>query len=181
MHRRWVLRAVAAAPFLAAVLAAAWWFFWTSPVTYPGDGEFGVIVSSASAEKPYTAGSFSLCLDGVESATVDAVTVDDGGLIVTAFAVRQQPEPPAMGLGFTQQTLTSTGFGTGRTITGQCGEGQGSEIGVEVIKPTTATARTDVLFVHWTAGLRSGTVQVPMHYVLCEHDGSADPDCERIR
>jgi hypothetical protein len=24
-------------------------------------------------------------------------------------------------------------------------------------------------------------VQVPMHYVLCEHDGSADPDCESIR
>jgi hypothetical protein len=174
------VRTVAAVLVLAAGLAAAWWSFWTSPVVLPGEGSFGVTVHSSLAEKPYTAGSFSLCLDGVETATIDDVTVDSGGLIVTAFAARPQPKPPALGLGYTQQTLESTGFGTNRTITGQCEDGPGSEIGVEVIKATPATARTDGLFVHWSSGLRSGTVRVPLEYVLCDPGDTADPDCQDV-
>jgi hypothetical protein len=171
------LRWTAAAVVVVAVAVGGWWWLFRSgAVRFPGEGSFGITVPAATAG-PYTAGSMTLCLEGVDSAVVDEVTVDDGGLAVTDFAVRPRTEWPQLGLGTTQQALRSTGFGDGRTITGRCADHAGSELGVELTKPTSATARTDVLVVHWSSGIRSGTVEVPMHLVLCAGEPESNPEC----
>ena len=171
------MRGFVALPLLAAGVATVWWFFWTSPVRLPGDGGFGIVVGSNTSGQPYSVGSIPLCLDGAETAVVDSVGVDDGGLHVADFAVRPAPEPPRMALGSAPQSLRSTGFAAGRTITEPCDGGNWSELGVEFDLSTSATARTDVLEVRWSAGIRSGTLLVPMQFVLCGSEDTLDPDC----
>jgi hypothetical protein len=176
----WRVRAGAALLVVAAVVVAAWWFFWTTPVRMPGaGGGFGIAIGSTVAGRPYSVGSIPLCLDGVGSAVIDSVTVDDGGLRVTDFAVRPRREWPQMGLGSAEQSLRATGFGSDRTITVSC-DGGFAELGVEFRKSGEATARTDVLEVHWSAGIRSGTVEVPLHFVLCGDEDPVAPACESV-
>jgi hypothetical protein len=177
--RGWIVRALAALLVVAAAVAAAWWFFWTSPVQITGEGGFGIIVHSAVSGQPYSIGSIPLCEDD-PSAVVDSVEVDDGGLRVTDFAVRARPEPPRLALGSLPQSLQSTGFGRDRAVTAPCDGESWSELGVEFQKATSATARTDVLLVHWSAGIRSGTVEVPMQLVLCAEGDDIDPDCADV-
>jgi hypothetical protein len=164
-------------PLLAAGLATAWWWFWSEPVRFPGDGAGGFSIGNAVAGQPVAVGGLHLCLDGAETAVIEQITVDGGGLTVTDFTVRRMPTLPATGPGTGQeQPLPSTGDG-GRTIGGQCADGVGSEIDVWVTKATSATARTDVLAVHWSSGIRSGTVETPVRVVLCEGEETADPNC----
>ena len=50
----------------------------------------------------------------------------------------------------------------------------------KVTRSGPATARADGLLVHWSSGLRSGTVRIDAHLVLCtEADTSATP-CESL-
>jgi hypothetical protein len=192
--RRWL---VLGAVLLVAGGACAWWLLVGADgsagpgkpaviqpgqagggVIFPGDNEFGISLPATLADRPYTIGAIPLCLDGVDGAVVDSVSpASTDGLTVTGFALRPFP----LGFGADQVSLAEAGFGSGRTVSGQCSAHAGSELGVEFTKQQAATARVDGLLVSWHAGSRSGTSLVPLHLVLCEDADENVPSCRALR
>jgi hypothetical protein len=151
---------------LVVVAAAAWWLFWSSPVV--SEGGFGVTMHDVQPGRPYLVTVETLCLDGADSAVVDDVTVDRAGLTVGAFAVRPRPEPPALGLGSgAQSSLADIGFGDARSLSGQCDDESYTELAVELSRDDAGPAHTKSVDVHWSAGLRSGVLSIPVSVTLC--------------
>jgi hypothetical protein len=162
---RWLPWSAAATVALLLGLAAAWWMFWSEPVVVKGG--YGVTFHDAEPERPYTVAVELLCLDGPERARVDDVTVDRAGLTVVDFAVRPRPEPPAVTLGAVEEHLADTGFGRGRSFSGQCDVEAFTELAVELRRDGVGPAHTETLDVHWSAGVRSGVLRVPVSVTLC--------------
>jgi hypothetical protein len=142
-------------------------------------GGFGITVPSARADTYSLGAVITVCLRaGVERAVVDDVTVDAGDLRVTDVAVRKVPGGPHAVDGGPYGTLRDLGFGGSTMVTGQCADKQYSDVGVQFVKPTPATARADGLVVHWHAGGRSGELHVAAHLVLCEGPDTSVPECD---
>jgi hypothetical protein len=180
-RRRWQPWAAAAGIVLVLAGGGAWWLLGSARVVWPGEGSFGIGVAAGGDRDVWTFGAMSLCLEGVDAAVVDAVEVESGRALVTDFAVRA-PLPPddegiSYGFGSEPVRLADSGFGAGRTIRGRCDDGQHAELAVELTRPAQGTARAEGLFVHWSAGLRSGTVRVPATFALCDAPDGAGAEC----
>jgi hypothetical protein len=163
--RAWLPWLAAATAVLVAGLAAAWWFFWTTPVVYPGG--FGVTFSDSDPGGQYAIALDGLCLDGPERAVIDGVTVDRAGLVVTDFAVRERPVPAMVGPGTGPGGLADTEGGDPRGFSGQCDDGAKTELTVELSWDGIGHAHTETVDVHWTAGLRSGVLRAPVTVAVC--------------
>ena len=164
--RFWRPRITAATALLVAGSAGAWWLFWASPVV--SEGGFGVTVHDVQPGRPYLVSVNTLCLDGVRTAALDDVTVPRGGLTVTDFAVRPRLGPPSLGMGSgAEGSLADAGFGDARSFSGQCDDEAYTELAVELSRNDVGPAHTERLDVHWSAGLRSGVVSVPVTVTFC--------------
>jgi hypothetical protein len=51
---------------------------------------------------------------------------------------------------------------------------------VELTRPSRDTARADGLLIHWSAGIRSGTLHIPGHFVLCAESDTSSGTCESL-
>jgi hypothetical protein len=172
---------------LMAGLAAAWWMFWSARLAWPSDdgGSFGVSVPATDDGRSWTFAESVVCLEGIDAVVVDDVEVAAGEARVTDFAARPLPEPDAegvvMGFGSRPGTLASSDFGShGRRIEGRCEDEAYTEVAVEISRSTLGTARADGLLVHWSAGIRSGTLHVPGHFVLCAEPDTSAESCQTI-
>jgi hypothetical protein len=164
-------------------LARRRWLPSAAVATVPGDGSFGIDVPAQGGKVGWSFGSMMLCLDGVDSAAVESVEVQSGGLRVTDFAVRPEPNPGRDGVtllfGSEPRALAATDFGGGRTVRGRCADEDYTELAVELSRPAGGTAHADGLVVHWSSGgLRSGTVRIPGQFVLCDAATTDAPDCD---
>lgn len=140
---------------------------------------FGIALSDTRANLPYTVGGIPLCMEEGSGAVVDEVTAADGATMrVTGFALRPFPR---LSLGPQQLALEDAGFGGDRSVSGSCARGQGSELALELVKSSDATARLDEVVVSWHAGTQTGTVTVPMHFVLCRGAAADEPSCQALQ
>lgn len=153
-----------------------WWMLWSTPIRAVGG--YGVGVRDVRPGVPTTIALVPLCLDGARSAVIGAVTVDPAGLTVVGFAVRRLD--PKNGFGGFPGALRDSGFGDSRTFTEQCAGGDRAEVAVELVRGVNGPALTRQFTLHWSAGLRSGELSVPVGAALCLHGQvnefcSADP------
>lgn len=167
--------------------AAAWWVFWSPRVERPSEADgdsFGIGVPSVEDDVTFSFGGMMLCVSGAESAAITGVQAASGTARVTDFAVRRALPPDGEGIswayGTETQRLSESEFGTGRTVDGRCAEGELSELAVELTRPGPDTARADELLVRWSAGIRSGTVRIPGHFVLCTEPDTSASSCQAI-
>lgn len=165
-RRRPWLPWTAALVALLVALGSAWWFFWSSPVRNTF-GAFGISYDRSMPGSPLSHGIAHLCLDGAERATVDDVVADPTGLTVVNFAVRPLPPAPEPGLGSADVPLRELGFRGDRSFAASCAAGDVVELGVELVRGEFAPSYTDGFDVHWTAGVRSGVLRVPVRVALC--------------
>jgi hypothetical protein len=178
------LRSAWTAALIAVLLvvgAGTWWFS-SARLVSPGDGSFGIGIPAEGARVTWSFGSLMLCLEGVDSARVESVQVESGGLRVTDFAVRPEPQPGPDGItllfGTEPTPLAATDFGGDRTVHGRCADQDYTELAVELTRSTGGTAYADGLLVDWSAGLRSGTVRIPGQIVLCAAAAIDAPECD---
>ncbi|WP_346621113.1 hypothetical protein [Blastococcus montanus] len=156
------IMALSAAVAATAAGATAWWFLWSSPlVAVPATN---VALPDVELGVPQTVMVALLCLDGDEAATIDRITVDPAGLTVTDFAVRRSSAGP--GIGAVDGPLRESGLDGGRTVAAECAEGAWSELAVELSR-VNGPAHTDVVSIHWRAGVRSGVLPVEAPVTLC--------------
>jgi hypothetical protein len=173
---------------LVAGLAAAWWVFWSARLTWPTEdlgGVFGISVPSTDGSRSWTFAESVVCLEGVDSAVVDSIEVGQGNARVTDFAVRPRPaldqEGVVMLFGSRPGPLWQNDFGPpDRTIDGRCAGEAYTEVAVELTRPTQETARADGLLIHWSAGIRRGTLLVPGHFVVCTESDVSAESCQTI-
>jgi len=170
-RRRWVPWAALATAVLAVAGYGLWWLGWSTPIRDHGGYGVGFQDVEPGASRTIALGPF--CLDGAGSATIDAVTVDPAGLTVVAFSVRHA-DPHGYFGGF-PGSLRDSGFGGSRTFTDQCDHGDHAEAAVERVRGVNGPAMTDHVFVHWSAGVRSGVLALPVQAALCL-DGEVDGD-----
>jgi hypothetical protein len=180
-RRRWLPWAAIGTVVLLVAGAAVWWSFWSARAVWPGDGAFGISVPSTEEDRVFAFGSMSICLEGVDSAVIEGVEVEAGNASVTDFGVRPHPEPADDGivtvLGSQAGHLADTGLRGGRSLRSRCGDASRDELGIEVTRAGPGTARADGLLVHWSSGIRSGTVRIPAHFVLCAGRDTSAPSC----
>jgi len=166
---------------LLSVGAGTWWFS-SARLVSPGDGSFGIGIPAEGERGTWTFGSLMLCLEGVDSAVVESVEVESGGLRVTDFAVRPEPQPGRDGItllfGAEPTPLAATDLGGDRTVHGRCADQDYTELAVELTRSTGGTAYADGLLVDWSAGLRSGTVRISGQIVLCAATVIDAPECD---
>lgn len=172
-RRRWP--SVAVAGLLAVLVPVGWWVLGSSPLRNTFGG-FGVSHLGSAPGVSFSVGIAHLCLDGADSATVDAVTVDPTGLTVVDFAVRPVPSGRSSALSSAESSLRELGFTGDRRLTLPCGAGDGAELAVEIERGELSPAWTEGFDVHWSAGLRSGVLRVPVQVALCSPQ-EAEP-CE---
>jgi hypothetical protein len=182
--RRWLPWAAAGIAVVLVIGAGTWWFSWSARLVWPGDGSFGIGEPAEGGQATWTFGGLSVCLQGVDSAVVESVEVESGGLRVTDFAVRATPQPGRDGVtmlfGAEPAPLNATDFGGDRNVHGRCADEGYTELAVELTRPTGGTAYADGLLVDWSAGVRSGTLRIPGRFALCDAASSATPTCDAI-
>jgi hypothetical protein len=185
--RRWILWATAGTALLLVLGLATWWLFWSARLVVPGEdpGAFGIAVPSTSDTPQWTFGESVVCLQGVDSALVESVEVEAGDALVTAFAARSVRGRDADGtvwlFGDRPGRLADSDFGSGdRTVHGRCEDAASTEVAVELTRPSEQTARADGLLIHWSAGIRSGALHVPGHFVLCAEPDTSSGNCDPI-
>ena len=149
-----------------------WWLYLSSPV-HNAFGAFGVGYDRAVPGEPWSHGAAHLCLDGAAEATVEEVTADPGGLTVVDFAVRPLGPRPDPVLGTNTAPLTDMGFSE-RSFDAQCEAEEYVELGVQLTRGESGPASTEGFDVHWTAGVRSGVLRVPVSVLLCTPAETAD-------
>jgi hypothetical protein len=164
-RRTWPAWAAAATALLAVVGWALWWLLWSSPVR--ADGGFAVGFDDVQPGESRTIGIDLVCLDGAHAAVIEDVTVDPAGLTVVDFAVRHAD--PRAEFGSFPGPLRGSGFGGSHTVTDQCANGDHAEIAVELVRGTNGPAITEDIDLHWSAGVRSGVLTVPVGAALCLH------------
>ena len=169
-RRRW--RWVVLAGLPAVLVPAAWWLVYSSPVRDTFGG-YALSHPESAPGEPFSVGIAHLCLDGADSATVDAVTVDPTGLTVVDFAVRPVPPDRRSALASAEVPLREQGFSGDRRLTLPCGAGDGAELAVELQRGELTPAWTEGFDVHWSAGLRSGVLRVPVQVALCSAQDAA--------
>jgi hypothetical protein len=76
------------------------------------------------------------------------------------------------------RALAATDFGGGRTVRARCADKDYTELAVELTRSAGGTAHADGLVVHWSSGLRSGTVRIPGQFVLCDAATTDAPECD---
>ena len=77
--------------------------------------------------------------------------------------------------------IADSDFGSrDRTIHGRCEDAASTEVAVELTRPTRRTARADGLLIHWSSGIRSGTLRIPGHFVLCAEPDTSSDGCAPI-
>jgi hypothetical protein len=159
---------------LLAMGYAAWWLVWSTPVNTHGG--FGIAADDVEPDEPRTVAVGPLCLDGAANAMIEKVTVDPAQLTVADFGVRHSPRSPAPSFIARKGTLESTGPGWGRSFDDQCSAGDYAEIAVEFRRGVLGPAHTEVVNVHWSAGVRSGVLTLPVQVTLCTVD-QVDEHC----
>jgi hypothetical protein len=170
-RRRWVPWAALATAVLAVAGYGLWWLVLSTPIRDYGSYGVGFHDVEPGASRAIALGPF--CLDGAGSATIDDVTVDPAGLTVVDFAVRHAE--PHEYFGSFPGSLRDSGFGASRTFTDQCDRGDHAEAAVEVLRGVNGPAVTDHVYVHWSTGVRSGVLPLPVQAALCL-DGEVDDD-----
>jgi hypothetical protein len=166
----WTLGAVV----LAVLGYALWWWVLSTPIG--GGGGFGVSMNDVEPGEVRSVGVAQLCLDGAGEATVDEVTVDPAGLTVTDFAVRPRPEPPDLAFGAGGGPLRAIASGWSDRFTAQCAAGEFAEVAIDLTRGVDGPAHTDHVDIHWSAGMRSGVLSVPVQAALCL-PGEVDEYC----
>ncbi|CCG01215.1 hypothetical protein [Blastococcus saxobsidens] len=173
--RRRLLVAAVSVVLLAGGVSA-WWLLRSSPVeAVPA---VNVALPDVDPGEPQMLMIALLCLDGAETATIDGVTADRAGLIVTDFAVRpaESGEPT---VGAFDGTLRESGFSGGRTVTVACADDTYSELAVEVSRGVNGPAHTDDFHLHWRSGVRSGALPIEASVTLCA-SGQVDEYCAPV-
>ena len=171
-RRRRLPWAALATAVLLVVGYALWWLVWSTPIR--DSGGYGVGFTDVEPGESRTIGLPPLCLDGAESAVIDDVTVDPAGLTVVDFAVR--PADPHEGFGGFPGSIRDSGFGGSRAFTDQCAGGDHAEVAVELVRGVNGPALTEHVYLHWSAGVRSGVIALPMGAALCL-DGEVNDFC----
>ncbi len=171
-RRRWGPWAALGTAVLAVAGYGLWWLVWSTPIR--DYGGYGVGIHDVEPGEPQTIAVGPFCLDGADAAVVDDVTVDPAGLTVRGFAVRHADPHEYFG-GF-PGSLRDSGFGGSRTFTDQCDRGDHAEAAVEIVRGVNGPAMTDHVFVHWSAGVRSGVLALPVQAALCL-DGEVNDLC----
>ena len=171
-RRRWVPWAALATAVLAVAGYGLWWLVWSTPIR--DSGGYGVGMNDVEPGESRTIGLTPLCLDGAGSAVIDDVTVDPAGLTVLDFAVRHAD--PHEGFGGFPGSIRESGFVGSRSFSEQCANGDHAEVAVELVRGVNGPALTDHVYVHWSAGVRSGVLALPVQAALCL-DGEVNDLC----
>jgi hypothetical protein len=169
---RWVPWAAAGTVVLVLAGYGLWWLAWSTPLR--ASGGYGVGFDDVEPGDSRTLGIGPLCLDGAGSAVIEDVTVDPAGLTVVDFAVRHADLHKGFG-GF-PGSLRASGFGGSRTVTDQCDSGDNAEVAVELVRGVNGPAFTEHVDLHWSAGVRSGVLSLPVSAALCL-DGEVNEFC----
>jgi hypothetical protein len=173
-RRRWAFRAAVATVVLVPLGWSAWWLLASTPID--GGAGFGIGMGDVEPGEVHSVGVAQFCLDGAGEATIDDVTVEPAGLTVVDFAVRPRPEPPALAFGAGGGPLREIATGWSRSFTAQCDDGDYAEVAVDLRRGVNGPAHTDAVDVHWSSGVRSGVLTLPVQVTMCAPD-QADELC----
>jgi hypothetical protein len=159
-------------------------------LVWPGDGSAaGAALPDTRANQPYSFGALIVCLDRPGTVTIEDIAVDKpkGGLRITAFAVRRNPmEAGGSSFGNAAKKLDETGFVTSSVdVSTHCpngkivkhefsGEYRSTELAVEFVKPSAATAQGQGLTVTYRSGKDTHTLDIDFSVVLCGPGGKRD-------
>jgi hypothetical protein len=147
----------------------------------PGDSApWGISLPSTKARAPYTIGGIPVCLRSGQAAVIDDVkaTGAQDEIQVTNFVVRPLSDEL---FGAEQVRLSDAGVVGGHRVDAACSrEPGGAELVVEMQKARPGNARIAGLNVTYSTAGRKGSLQVPLHLVLCQAADQETPDCEAL-
>lgn len=147
----------------------------------PGTGEtvsIGVVLPDTVAHRPYSLGSWTMCLDRPGSVTIDRIDLirPSGGIVLQAFSSRLRSSVRSM-LGEEERPLTELGFpARGSTVTTAC-EDDHMELGLQYGKTGGRTAHAEGVRLTYSSGPLSGTVDFALDVRLCAPDDMRTKEC----
>lgn len=157
-----------------------------------GDDDVAIAIGMPNivADQPNSFGGWVLCLDQSGSVTIDRAEIirRQGDIRIEAFAVRpQSPDRPMLGNAY--KPLTALGFPEGKPkVTTPCDStghdpgkaGPYTELALQYIKSTDATAQGEGVRVSYTSHGRHKTLTIPLTVRLCAPHDTENPDCARV-